>query len=43
LWDMGDYPYDSRIVQAFGVRSGPGPGLQDRMFMLRTGGEFQSV
>ncbi len=43
LKDMGDYPYDSRIVQAFGVRSGPGPGLQDRMFMLRTGGDFQSV
>ena len=43
LKDVGDYPYDSRIVQAFGVRSGPGPGLQDRMFMLRTGGDFQSV
>jgi hypothetical protein len=43
LKDVGDYPYDSRIVQTFGVRSGPGPGLQDRMFMLRTGGDFQSV
>lgn len=34
LRDLGDYPHDSPTVRALGYRKSPGPGKQERMFLL---------